>query len=190
LQGAVWTGKASYQIKRLGGVSYRFSAVLNRSTSQSDTVSYGADLLQLNASYSSKQWMAMASMGQSRLATKNNGSSETDTLNPAHVKTTFLMAGTSYNYSKALSVNGGADIGFAPFGLSKWGLNGGLSYRMKAAPLTARISGRYSAYRLAGYSGNVGHEDNGTDTNEAMSWRRLVSGSLELIWQFRMKLRE
>jgi hypothetical protein len=189
LQGAVWTGKASYQIKRLGGVSYRFSAVLNRSTSTSDTVSYGADLLQLNASYTSKQWMAMVSAGQSRLAT-NYGRGESDSLNPAHVKTTFLMTGVSSNYSKALTLNGGADIGFAPFGLSKWGLNGGLSYRMKAAPLTARISGRYSTYRLAAYSGNVGNEDNGTETNETMSWRPLVSGSLELIWQFRMKLRE
>jgi hypothetical protein len=132
--------------------------------------------------------MTMISFGQSRLATYS-GSPESDSLNPAHIKTTFMMGGGSYTYSKALSLNGGADIGVAPFGLSKWGLNGGLSYRMKSAPLTARISGRYSAYRLAGYSGNVGNEDNGTDLNEVMSWRPLVSGSLELIWQFRMKLK-
>ncbi len=193
LQGAVWIGKATYQIKRPGGVSYRFSAVLNRSTSHSDSVRYGADLVQLNAIYTDKIWMAMLSAGQSMMSTNSSGYG-TDSLNPAHVRTTFGMGSLSYALSKAASVSGGADIGFAPFGLSKWGLSGGLSYRMKAAPLTARISTRYSAYRLAGYSGAVNRDSgssgstNNTETSEPMRWRQLISGSIELIWQFRMKL--
>ena len=97
----------------------------------------------------------------------------------------------SYSFTKSMSVNGGADIGFAPFGLSKWGLNAGLNYRMKRAPLTARVSGRYSSYRLAGYSGSISSDNNyGMDRSDPMSWRKLVSGSLELIWQFRMKMKE
>ncbi len=188
LQGAVWAGKATYQIKRPGGVSYRFSAVLNRSTSHSDSVSYGADLVQLNAIYTDKVWMVMLSTGQSLLNTSSGGY-KSDSLKPAHVRTTFGTGSVSYALSKTASVSGGADIGFAPFGLSKWGLNGGLSYRMKGAPLTARISTRYSSYRLAGYSGAVGKDSgSGNTAAEPMSWRQLVSGSIELIWQFRMKV--
>ncbi len=190
LQGAVWTGKATYQIKRPGGVSYRFSAVLNRSASHSDSVSYGADLLQLNVIYTDKVWTLMFSAGQSIMIT-NSGGYGVDTLNPAHVRTTFVTGSLGYAFSKTTSVSGGADIGFAPFGLSKLGLNGGLSYRMKAAPLTVRISTRYSSYRLAGYSGAVGRDSgsgNGNAATEPMSWRQLVSGSIELIWQFRMKV--
>ncbi len=187
LQGAVWTGKATYQIKKKGGVSYRFSAVLNRSTSHADSISYGADLLQLNAIYTDKQWMLMLSTGQSMLQT-NSGGYRSDSLNPAHVRTTFGMGSVSYSFSKTTSVTGGADIGFAPFGLSKWGLSAGLSYRMSAAPLTARLSSRYSAYRLAAYSGAIGKDMGNAEQSEPMSWRNLIGGSVELIWQFRMKV--
>lgn len=186
LQGAVWIGKASYQIKKKGGVSYRFSAVLNRSTSHTDSVSYSADLLQLNAMYTDKRWMVMVSGGQSNLATNSSGAP--DTLNPAHVRTTFLMGSAGYNFSKSVCVTGGADVGIAPFGISKYGVNGGLSYGMKRAPLTTRVAGRYGGYRLAGYSGAIGID--GGSKSEPMSWRKLLGGSVELIWQFRMKLKE
>jgi hypothetical protein len=186
-QGAVWTGKGSYQFKRKGGVSYRFSAVLNRSTSHTDSVNYASDLLQLNAIYTDRQWMIMASGGQSNLST-NNGGATTDTLNPAHIRTNFFMANTGYSFSRELGVTGGADIGFAPFGLSKYGLNGGLAYHLKAAPITARVVGRYSAYRLAGYSGDIGID--GSPKTDPMSWRQLLNGSIELIWQFNVRVNE
>jgi hypothetical protein len=188
LQGAVWTGKASYQIKRKGGVCYRFSAVLNRSTSHTDSVSYSSGLLQLNAIYTDRRWMIMASGGQSQVSANSGNASSTDTLNAAHVRTTFGMGSVGYSFSKGMSVTGGADIGFAPFGLSKYGLNGGLVYRLKAAPVTARVMGRYSAYRLAGYSGAIGMD--AAPKTDPMSWRQLVSGGVELLWQFRMKMRE
>lgn len=188
LQGAVWTGKATYQIKRLGGKSYRFSAVLNRNSSHSDSVRYDADLLQLNAVYTTKQWMVMVSGGQSNLATNSGNPISTDTLNPAHIKTTFGMLGASYKLSKGLDVNAGFDLGFTPFGFSKWGINGGINYRMKI-PLTLRASGRYSSYRLEGYSGNIGTDNYGKDMALPLQWRKLISGSLELIWQFKMKMK-
>lgn len=189
LQGAVWTGKASYQIRKAPGVSYRFSAVLNRSTSKADSLRYGADLIQLNGIYTDKEWMLMLSLGQSMLQTQQAGA-RVDSLHAAHVRTNFAMGSVSRQLSKSLGLSGGGDIGFAPFGLSKWGLQVGLNYRLKQTPLTARISTRYGAYRLEAYSGTLGSDLNGSDSAPTMTWRPLLSGCIELIWQFKMKIND
>ena len=192
LLGAVWNGKASYQIKKHGGVSWRFTAVYNKSTSKSDSVRYSSDLTQVSIIYSTKTWMAMLSGGQTALSSSGL---PIDTLNPAHIRTTFATANSSYPLSKEMNISGGTDIGFASYGLSKWGLNAGLSYRMKKAPLSIRLNGRASGYRLPGYSGTVRADGSNWDSSigaipqqEPLQWRRLYSGGIDLIWQLRMKL--
>lgn len=192
LTGAVWTGKANYQIKKSGGRVWRLTAVYNKSTSRTDSVSYASDLIQLNIIYTTKKWMGMLSGGQSDL---QSSGLPTDSLNPAHVATTFGAGSASYSFSKGLNVSGGMDIGFAHYGLSKWGLNGGMSYRMVKVPLSIRLYGRYSAYRLPGYSGQV-YSDASTNSSSSgnnnnlqpLEWRNLVSGGIDLSWQLKMKL--
>jgi hypothetical protein len=189
VMGEVWTGRASYQIKRSGGVVYRFSAVLNRSTSKTDSLAYGADLLQLNASYTKKVFSIMLSGGQSALNNGQSGAPAADTLNAAHVRTTFLMASGAYTLKSGVSLSGGIDLGRADYGLSRWGLNAGISYRTARLPLSIRATGRYGAYRLPAYSGEIRYDQpDGTDGAAPMSWRKLVGGSLELGWTFKQKV--
>ncbi len=187
--GEVWTGRAAYQLKRRGGVVYRFSAVLNRSTSKADSLAYGADLLQLNASYTKRRLTLTLSGGQSALTGGLGGTPGADTLNAAHVRTTFFLGAASYSWTGGLGLSGGLDLGRAPYGLSRWGLNAGVSYRLAKPGLQLRAAGRYGAYRLAAYSGTIrSDQPEGVDAAAPMSWRRLVSGSLELGWTFKQNL--
>lgn len=189
VMGEVWTGRASYQIKRRGGVVYRFSAVLNRSTSKTDSLAYGADLLQLNASYTNRSLSLMASGGQSALNNGPGGTPAAGTLNAAHVKTTFIMGSAAYSFKNGLSLNGGLDLGRAPYGLSRWGINAGFSYRFGRLPIQVRAAGRFGGYRLPAYSGEISYDrPEGVDADQPMSWRRLVNGSLELGWRFKQKV--
>lgn len=169
--GAVWTGKATYQIKQTGGRSWRFAAVYNKSTSEIDTTSYGSNLVQFNLIYTTKTWMVMGSIGNVDQSTTGM---PVDTMQSARSRTTFGMIAGSYPITKSATLNGGFDLGFAPFGFSKYGVNAGLGYRFKKVPLTIRGMGRYGGYQLT----------------KAEGWKRIYGGSLDLAWQFRMKLKK
>ncbi len=166
--GAVWTGRGSYQIKKKGGISWRFSAVYNKSTAEMDTSSYGSDLLQLNAIYTTPKYMMMASTG---IMDQTANGQATDV--PAHVKTTFWMMSGSYTLSKQTSLSGGYDLGFAPFGFSKLGFNAGCMYSFAKVPFTVRVMGRYSKYRLS----------------DIIGWKEIYGGSVDVLWRFKMKLK-
>ena len=166
--GAVWTGRGSYQIKKKGGVSWRFSAVYNKSTAEIDTSSYGSDLVQLNAIYTTPKYSVTGSLGNMDQTAKGQ-----DTVVPAHLKTTFWMMSGSYVLTKQTSIAGGYDIGFAPFGLSKYGLSASCMYRFAKTPVSVRATARASEYRLT----------------EAEGWKNLYSGSLDVAWRFKMKLK-
>lgn len=168
LVGAVWTGKANYQLKRLGGRAWRFSAVYNKSTSEQDTTAFGSNLVQAMCTYSTKTWMITGSVGN--MDQQTNGQTLRD--GNGHLKTTFGMLSGSYPVTKRSNVSGGVDAGFARFGCSKYGLNAGLMYRLKNIPLTARLMGRYGSYRFSG----------------AEAWKPLYGGSVDVLWQFKMKL--
>ena len=179
LVGAVWTGKATYQIKKTGGRAWRFSAVYNRSTSAIDTTSYGSNLIQANVIYSTKKWMVMGSVGNvdqstTGLSVPNPNGTATATDGTARARTTFGMLSGSCPLSKSTTITGGFDLGFAPFGFSKYGVNAGLSYRLKKVPLSIRGMGRYSGYELDPVEG----------------WKHIYGGSLDLLWQFKMKLKK
>lgn len=189
LLGEVWTGRATYQIRRSHGVSYRFSAVFNRSTSQIDSLAYGADLLQFNASYANRIWMLSLSGGRSVLNNAMGGAQAADTVNAAHLATTFLMTSCAYSLKSGVSLSGGVDIGKAFYGLSRWGVNAGCAYALSALPIRLRTAVRYGGYRLPAYSGAVSYERlEGTGAAPAMSWRQLISGSLELAWTFKQRV--
>lgn len=168
LVGAVWTGRASYQVKRTGGRSWRFSAIYNKSTSEIDTTSFGSNLLQLNCIYTTKTWSLTGSAGN--MDQQMSGSPVTAA--PAHLRTTFGMVAGSYPLNKRTNVNGGLDAGIAKFGMSKYGLNAGVQYRLKKAPLTARLTGRYAGYRFS--------------SDEV--WKPVYGASVDVLWQLKMKL--
>jgi len=164
--GAVWTGRASYQIKK-HNQSLRFMILYNKSTSSMDTVKYGSDLLQFTTMYTDKKWMASLNTGYMQLS----GSDVTTTTNPMG-KTTFVNVNGSYLLSKALSINVGQDIGIAVFGFCKYGCTAGCMYRFIKMPLTARLNLRYMNYEL----------------NEVDGWKQLYMGSIDLTWRFKAKM--
>jgi hypothetical protein len=166
--GAVWTGRGSYQIKKKGGVSWRFSAVYNKSTAEIDTSSYGSNLIQLNVIYTTPEYSLTGSLGNTD-QTANGQATDV----PAHIRTTFWMMSGSYVLNKQMTVSGGYDIGFAPFGLSKYGVNAGCMYRFIKLPVAVRLTGRYSTYRL----------------QEDEDRKKLYSGSVDVLWRFKMKLK-
>jgi len=168
LTGSVWTGRANYQWKQTGGRSWRFSAIYNKSTSTMDTSSYGSNLLQLNINYSTKTWMLLGSAGN--MDQSINGGLVAEA--PAHMRTTFGMLSGSYTLDAQTNLTGGGDIGVAGFGLSKYGLQAGVAYRLKRLPLTVRLTGRYTQYRLS----------------TAEVWKPVYGGSVDMLWQFKMKL--
>jgi len=167
--GAVWTGRASYQIKKHAR-SIRFMVLYNKSTSSMDTVSYGSNLLQFTTMYSEKKWMMSVNTG----FTEITGSSVATSVNPITPtgKTTFININGSYTLSKALTINAGQDIGIAVFGFCKYGVNGGLIYKFDKLPLMARVNLRYMNYEL----------------NETDGWKQLYMGSVELNWKFKTKM--
>lgn len=168
LVGAVWTGRASYTLKRQGGRSWRLNAVYNKSTAEIDTSNFGSDMVQVNVIYTTRKWMMMAMAGNT-----DQQSNVTYADVPAHMRTTFLALSGSYLCGARLSLNAGLDLGVASFGLSRYGGNGGMQYRLKQTPLAVRTMVRYTPYRLSA----------------AGDWNKCLSGSLELSWQFKMKLK-
>lgn len=167
LLGAVWTGRANYQLRRHDGNSWRFTAVYNKSTSEIDTSHYSSDLMQLNVIYTARTWMLTGSVGNTD-QTANDRPSEV----PAHVRTIFGMLSGTCPLSKQASLSGGTDLGFAAFGLSRCGVNTTLAYRFEKVPFAVRGSARWSKYRLS-----------------AEGWKELYSGSIDLVWQLKMKLK-
>jgi hypothetical protein len=117
-----------------------------------------------------------------------------DTLHPAHVKTTFATGSAGYPLSKQANFNAGADIGFTHFGLSRFGIRAGMSYNLRPVPLTLNLNTRYSTYRLEGYSGETRADGSSANidgrTQDPMAWRNLLSGSIDLIWRFRVKMKD
>ncbi len=166
LLGSVFTGKASYQIKRPGR-SIRFTFIYNKSVSHQDTVNYGTTLLQLNCTYTRGKWMLGANIG----STQVNGTT-LDTTGPQPPnKTKFLSLTGSYAFTKQFNVNAGQEFGIANFGFCRYAFTGGCMYTSKRLPLTTRINLRYNTYQSVQYG----------------AWSNLYSGTLDLLWQIKKK---
>ncbi len=167
LIGSIWTGKATYQLKRAGGKSFRFMFLYSKNTSSMDTVSYGSTLLQLTCMYTIKQLMLSVTGGQMKLSGTN-----TDSLATMPNNTKFMSLTGSYSLSKQFNISGGQDFGFADFGFCRYALNGGIVYRFMKIPVITRINLRYNTYEL----------------DHTQPWKNLYSGNIDLTWQFKSKM--
>jgi len=165
LLGSVWTGKATWQIKRKGK-SLRFLALYNKSMTTMDTTKYGSNLMQFSTIYTDKVLTSSVSIGYSEITGTTNTSIPTS---PNDM--TFLSLSAGYVLSKKLSITGGQDFGVAGFGFCKYGINGGVMYRPEKAPVTIRLNLRFTTYEL----------------NAGESWQQLYGGNIDVLYKFKMK---
>ena len=165
LIGSVWTGKATWQIKRREK-SLRFLALYNMSMTTMDTAKYGNKLMQLTTIYTDKMLTSSVTVGYSQIT-----GTDITTIQTSPNNMFFLNLSGSYKLSKQFSVSGGQDFGVAGFGFCKYGLNGGFTYRPEKKPYTIRVNLRFTDYEL----------------NAAENWQQLYSGNIDLVYKFKMK---
>ena len=165
LIGEVWTGKASYQVKKKD-YSIRFMAVYNKNASTMDTMNMSANMAQFNCIYLKGKLMGAITLGNT-----TTGSNSADGL---HRDVNFAALNAGYSLNTQWTVSGGVDGGLADFGLTKYGGNAGAGYTFKKVPLAIRGNIRYSTYRL----------------QEDQEWKQLTGGTIDLSWRFRFKMSE
>ena len=165
--GEVWISKANYQFKRYNH-SFRFMLLYNKSNSVIDTLTYGSDMLQFTVMHTYGSISSSLSIGTSRVM--GNNLIKTDSI---HNNSKFISASVSYLYNKRLTLSLGNDVGFSRQKLSKYGLLVGCAYRFKNTPCTIRFNCRYMTYKL-------------TDNS---LWKPLPSGSVDILWQFKRRLK-
>jgi|GEM_PF-417541 len=168
LLGSVWTGRLSYHVKMHDGRSIRLMATYNRSSSQMDTAQYGSNLEQASCIYTVKDLTASLTVGNMQLS-----GNEISALVTTPNNTTFFDITAGKNLGKRVNVTAGQDVGVAGFGLCRYSAMGGLMYRFKKRPITARMNMRYNTYQL----------------NTGQAWQNLYSGDMEVIWKFRAKMK-
>lgn len=164
--GSVWTGRLSYQLKKLNR-ALRFSLVLNQNSSLMDTVAYESSVIQWNTIYTHYSTMLALNLGYTRLHTDG-----IETTYPAFNNGWFANIMLGGNIRQHINLNGGIDLATSAIGLSRYGLHVGGNYSFKKFPVMLRANVRYSNYRL--------------EVSDA--WQPLYSGGLELAWRFNMKL--
>ncbi len=162
LLGSVFNGKLTYKIKRKGNV-LRFSLLCNESVTLADTVKTGNRLLQGSCVYSSKQVTSAAAIGyMSTLSTIP------DPINPAN--TMFVNFTNTYQLSKNTWLSAMQDLGFTKLGLCRLAVGGGITWRLKRAPVNLRMSMRYNRYQIF-----------------TVGWKQLCSGSVDVAYSFKLK---
>ncbi|XZF15212.1 hypothetical protein ACTHGU_03675 [Chitinophagaceae bacterium MMS25-I14] len=174
MTGEVWTGRASYQLKKHKLV-HRFTLVYNQNSSNTDTVSYHTRMVQAGYMLSSKGDAYSINTGWNSvpLATMTDSTGAVVSSSTKNTDTWFANISITRTLSKRVSINVGQDVAIAAFGLQRAATTGGVQYRLKQWPVSIRLQARYTNYRLA---------ENTTRTN-------IYGGQAGVNWQFKMKRR-
>lgn len=166
LIGAVWTGKAIYQIKKKDH-SWRFNIIYNQSSSVlMDTFSYQSTMMQAGCMYLDRAWSVQAFAGK----TLSNATGQE--FNPVHQAVSFLNVQSSRAISENLSITAGSELGVTVFGLTRLGFNTGTFFRPKGWTMGMRAYYRFSTYKLEAQS----------------EWKPIHMGGLELSYDIRVKI--
>lgn len=166
ISGEVWTGKASYQIKRLDK-AVRFNLIYNHNSSTNDTVQYKSSTTQFSTILSKKTTMLLFNIGHSNI---DAGSYET--AYPIYNNSWFTSVSLSGMVSENVQLTGGVDATKAGPGISKYGCFVSSGYAFKKLPLTVRGNFRYNNFRMA----------------ESTNRQQLVFGGIELSWRIKEKI--
>lgn len=161
--GEVWTGRASYQLKRHKNI-HRFTLVYNQNKSTADTIRYSSQMLQAAYIYNkgSDAYSVNTGWQSLPLAVNTDGN---------YSNTNTWMAGIAVNKSLGKQFSGSIseDVAFAAFGLQRMATAAGLSYRMEKQPLVIRLQVRYTNYK----------------TSETAAHKNIYAGMVGVVWQFK-----
>jgi len=166
LMGEVWTGRLNYQYKRAQHI-LRLTALYNRNSNISDTITYSGSTTQFSAAYTFRQTMVALNIGSNNVNTNLS-----DVTYPLFNNTLFTNVLFGAPLSPSLSINTGLDLAKNKLGICRYGLYAGSAYNFKKLPLMLRANFRYSRYRLT----------------EAVVWKNMYSAGVEMAWRFRLKL--
>lgn len=139
LFGDVWAGRATWQLKRTGGLSHRFSLSYNRNSSHSDTSSYEATTAQATYLYTSRPLLLNVAGGWMRQPSVVPDGYGTD-------GSWFVSATGSKSFEK-ISASLGQDVAVAAFGLQRLSTTASGAYTFEKQQLSLRLSLRYTRYR-------------------------------------------
>lgn len=168
LIGEVWTGRASYQIKRVGGIVHRFAVLYNRnSTTSGDTSDYRSATAQLTYLYTIAG-NAIGLNGGWMISPQSGGDGGLSPLATQEYRSYFMAASWSRPLGKRASASIGSDAALAPFGVQRLALSLGGAYTLARQPLTLRLQTRWALFQT----------DAGSDKST------LLAGMLGVGWRF------
>lgn len=163
ISGEVWTGKASYQIKRLDKV-IRLAFIYNSNASTNDTIQYSSTTAQFNVVLTKKTSNLMLNFGHSDINTNL-----LETVYPIYNNSWFGNASISGMIKEDILLSGGIDLTKAGPGISKYGCFISSGYTFKKLPLKISGNFRYNNFRMEELSGR----------------QQLISGGVELTWHIK-----
>lgn len=167
MTGEVWTGRASYQIKK-HKIIHRFTLVYNQNTSNMDSVAYSSRMAQAGYILTVRQDSYTLTTGWTSMPVSDTSIGVNNTVN---LSTWFASVGGSKSLTPQVSVSLAEEIAIADFGLQRMSSSAGVQYRFARWPLALRMQLRYTNYKLT----------------EQSQRTNLYAGQLGLNWQFKMK---
>lgn len=162
--GEVWAAKSTYQVKRIG-YSLRFQLMYTRSSTTMDSIKSGSELLQLNNCYDAGRFTTILTGGMTSVLGNINVAA-------VHRNVKFAGVNVGYQLLPELMINAGQEVGFSQTGLTRYSASTGAAYRLKNVPLSFRYGFRYNTYTLG----------------DGSAWKYLLTGSLDIVYQFKASL--
>jgi len=167
LIGQVWTGKATYQLRK-SGRTLRLLLLYTGNETTMDTTAYSNKLLQGTCIYNDKKINGTLTVGTMYQHSSGTVSSQTPDGN-----TRFINITAGYAINKKINVSGGQDVGFNSFGVCRYATNASVLHQSLKAQFMIRICARFNTYRLT-----AGEQ-----------WKEVISGNMEITYRFKGKLK-
>lgn len=166
--GSVRVAKATYQLRKKA-TTWRFMAMYNQCQTVMDTAAYGNSTTQANIIYTAKKITGTLGLGYINIT----GATATLSQGPSG-QTNFVNINATYALNATMNLNGGSDIGFAPFGLCRRSVNAGVCIRPQKAPFSFRVISRSNTFQL----------------NELSGWKSVYGGSIDITYKFKATLKQ
>ena len=160
--GSLWTGKASYQIKK-HEQSVRFMLLYTQSRTELNYTEYSNSVGQFSITYLDKQRSATITSG----INQSSGDNINTVFSPRN--TGFLSSGGSVQVNKKMTTSGGIDFAWASFGLCRFGTNGSIAYKPGRIPVTLKFNLRFNDIKVI-------HNEN---------WRQFYSCNFDIVYRFK-----
>ena len=135
--GEVWIARGMYRLK-LNKISHNFIVVYNKNSSSLDTLDYSSTTAQLGYILTT----------ESNVISVNGGWTSLHSNASVNIENYFIQTGISRRINEQITCNLGQDISLAQFGIQRTSTTLGGSYSIAKLPVTVRLQGRYTNFKL------------------------------------------